>query len=210
MAQSRVIGVTQRVRYVDSYDEYRDELDHQVMAWVVSAGHIPVAIPNALIAKGNQTLEVWLTRMGIEGLLFSGGNDIGEFEQRDSTERFVLQWAREANIPVLGLCRGMQFMAVEAGATLKPVKNHVATRHSIEQVGDDFETIESVNSYHNHAIASCPADYHITARSTDGEIEAIKHESMPWEAWMWHPEREENFHPEYLSRFNALLNNRNE
>ena len=40
---------------------------------------------------------------------------------------------------------------------------------------------------------SCPNDYHVLARSEDGEIEAIHHDKYPWEGWMWHPEREENF-----------------
>ena len=33
-------------------------------------------------------------------------------------------------------------------------------------------------------------DFNIIAKSSDGEIEGIKHSSLPWEGWMWHPERD--------------------
>jgi putative glutamine amidotransferase len=31
------------------------------------------------------------------------------------------------------------------------------------------------------------------ALSVDGSIEAIKHETLPWQGWMWHPERYSEF-----------------
>ena len=50
-----------------------------------------------------------------------------------------------------------------------------------------------VNSYHNFSIKTCPKDFNITAKSMDGEIEAIKHKKYALEGWMWHPEREEEY-----------------
>ena len=37
------------------------------------------------------------------------------------------------------------------------------------------------------------------------EIEAMRHGTLPWEGWMWHPEREANFSPRDLARMKALL-----
>jgi putative glutamine amidotransferase len=79
----------------------------------------------------------------------------------------------------------MQLMGHRAGAELRPVTGHVATCHPLEGAPD-----EVVNSFHGLALAGCPAGYRVLARAADGTIEAIRHLSLPWEGWMWHPERE--------------------
>ena len=45
------------------------------------------------------------------------------------------------------------------------------------------------------------------AKSDDGNIEAIRHRELPWEAWMWHPEREGGLVLSHLERFKRLINN---
>jgi putative glutamine amidotransferase len=62
-----------------------------------------------------------------------------------------------------------------------------------------------VNSYHGFSLATGPLDFEVLARSEDGEIEAIRHKSLPWEGWMWHPEREENFAARDVQRIKALF-----
>ena len=46
------------------------------------------------------------------------------------------------------------------------------------------------NSYHNYSLKNCPKDFIITTKSTDGNIESLKHRFLPCEGWMWHPERD--------------------
>jgi putative glutamine amidotransferase len=41
--------------------------------------------------------------------------------------------------------------------------------------------------------------------SQDGEIEAIEHTTLPWQGWMWHPEREAEFAASDQIRFKSLL-----
>ena len=48
--------------------------------------------------------------------------------------------------------------------------------------------------------------YEILAESEDGIIEAISHKKLPWEGWMWHPEREEQFVTNDKNRFITLVN----
>ena len=43
--------------------------------------------------------------------------------------------------------------------------------------------------------------------SEDGSLEAMMHKDLPWEGWMWHPEREEIFSKTDLDRFIRLLKN---
>jgi putative glutamine amidotransferase len=45
------------------------------------------------------------------------------------------------------------------------------------------------------------------AKSEDGSIEAMVHKSLPWEAWMWHPEREVVFFKNDIDRFKKIILN---
>ncbi len=208
-----LVGVTQRVDYVDIYDEWRDALDQRLIEWVVKAGYIPVPIPNSLfnvnLSTNNQIVfDSWLRVVGISGLLLSGGNDIGNTPHRDLTESYLLSWAEKNKIPTLGICRGMQMMGVYSGAKLINVNNHVGARHQLQIVSDSKVKLpDTVNSYHNQCLQSCPNSFNILAKSEDGSIEAIVHKDLPWEAWMWHPERDDIFSKGDLDRFKNLLEN---
>jgi N5-(cytidine 5'-diphosphoramidyl)-L-glutamine hydrolase len=105
-------------------------------------------------------------------------------------------------LPALGICRGMQMMAVWSGVKLSPVTGHVRTRHSLRG-----EVSGDVNSFHNLALSDCPPDFVVIARSEDGSIEAIRHTSLLWEGWMWHPEREETFASQDIRRLKMLFGN---
>lgn len=85
-----------------------------------------------------------------------------------------------------------------AGGSLRPVAGHVRAWH---RVSGKIEA--EVNSFHNCSLAHCPEGFRVLALSEDGEIEAIRHVSLPWEGWMWHPEREEKF---FRNDINQLKN----
>ena len=57
----------------------------------------------------------------------------------------------------------------------------------------DINWPKEVNSFHDWGLDNCPPNFEIMARTNDGVIEAIKHKVLPWEGWMWHPERYKNF-----------------
>ena len=92
-------------------------------------------------------------------------------------------------------------MAYKTGINLKPVKGHRGTRHKLTG-----EIRGTVNSYHNFCISDCPDGYRIIARSEENSIEAIKHLELPWEGWMWHPEREFEFSEQDMKRLQSLFN----
>src|SRR4051812_1262371 len=54
----------------------------------------------------------------LDGVLLTGGADIGDAPERDTFELTLAAAALEADIPVLGVCRGMQVMNVARGGTL--------------------------------------------------------------------------------------------
>ena len=208
------VGVTQRVEKIQSYEEIRDSLDHRLVHWITDLGFVPVPIPNNLVNiseshESQPRLEDWLSSVGIDFILLSGGNDIGFCGKRDLTESFLLFWANKMNKPLLGICRGMQMMGVFAGSKLEKLEGHVNVYHRIKSRIINEILPEKVNSYHNFALNECPNEYSILGTAEDGSIEAIKHSSNNWEGWMWHPEREKPYHTIDQERFISMVKMQN-
>ncbi|MEO5363222.1 MAG: gamma-glutamyl-gamma-aminobutyrate hydrolase family protein [Magnetococcus sp. DMHC-8] len=204
------VAVSQRVDCWVDRGERRDALDQRLHQWLWAAGCLPVPVPNILALPDEQAshglgLWRWLEAVNPDAVLLSGGNDVGEMPERDRTEEGLLTFARQRVLPVLGICRGMQQLAVWAGARLEPVAGHVRVRHRLQAVGASGAWPGEVNSFHNLTLGGCPAGYVVTARAGDDSIEAICHQVLPWEGWMWHPEREWPFDNSDVSRWRALL-----
>ena len=193
----KVVAISQRVDVFPERGESRDALDQRLVAFLLAAGCLPVPVPNGMCRRA---LEDWLGAVAPRAILLSGGNDIGQCTTRDLTEGRLLEHARSASLPVLGICRGMQMIAHWSGGALKPVTGHVRVRHPLSG-----QINVQVNSYHRLTLADCPDGFEVLARSEDGEIEAIRHASLSWEGWMWHPEREDVFALHDLQRLKSLF-----
>lgn len=209
----RKIGITQRVDRVDLYHETRDALDNRLIEWVLNADLIPIPIPNNLVDDKlpnnlQSNLDKWLKAVGIDVVLLSGGNDIGDVQLRDLTEECLVFWAEKYKKPLLGICRGMQMMGICAGAQLVKINGHTKVRHKLKVKDADNKALpKSVNSYHDLALEKCPEGYEILAESEDGSIEAIKHKKLHWEGWMWHPERELPYNNIDRMRLKKMIDN---
>ncbi len=204
----KIVGVSQRIDDYPDRNERRDAIDQKLTSLLVESGFYPIPIPNTLTKQTKEEcdesfdeLDNWLDALKPNAILLSGGNDIGDCSDRDATETALIDFAGKRSLPVLGICRGMQMMATLAGSSLRKVHGHVRTRHSLY----GGVIIGEVNSFHDMSIESCPSGYEVLARSEDGEIEAIRHIQFPWEGWMWHPEREENFDPRDIQRLRKLF-----
>lgn len=175
----RLLAVSQRIDYYPNRNELRDALDQRLVKFLTKAGFQCVPVPNSLLNRleNNENfkmLDNWLENINPQGIILSGGNDIGQYLSRDITETKLLHYSKSKKIPLLGICRGMQMMAHFSKIGLHPVQSHVNCKHLITG-----EINSIVNSFHNFSINQCSNNYQILARSEDGEIEAIRHLSLP-------------------------------
>lgn len=196
------IVVSQRVDIVDKREEVRDALDQKLIQFLAKIGFLTYPIPNSLVElQHGELLKSWLADIKPKAIVLSGGNNIGDFTSRDKTESALIRYASNQKLPLLGICRGMQMIAHYHGTSLVPLRGHVREIHQL-----DGEVSWEVNSFHDFAIESCPTNFKVFATcSTDGSVEGIKHDTLPWEGWMWHPEREDSFCELQLARADRLL-----
>ena len=202
----KLVAVSQRVDNYPDYYERRDAIDQKLNSFLHLSGLHPLPVPNCLSVshdknKRKETVLNWLKQVGIQAIVLSGGNNIGNYPERDETENWLLDYAEKLQLPVLGICRGMQVMGVRSDGKLTEVSGHVRTKHKVTGVLSGI-----MNSYHNFCFTTCPSDYEMLAISTDGCVEAIRHRMLPWEGWMWHPERYNKFKDIDIERVKTILN----
>lgn len=191
------IGVTMRVVEEPLHGELRDALAHNwvqfLSATLPEARWMP--IPNSG-ASAAASAEEW----ALDGLILTGGDDIGVSAIRDETERALLDHFVAARLPVFGVCRGLQMIQTHFGGKLVPClrSEHVAQRHSIRFLGDVAglrlpDAGAEVNSYHAQGIRAGELASPLTCLAEAGEwAEAGICLDPPVAGVMWHPEREEN------------------
>jgi putative glutamine amidotransferase len=161
-----------------------------------------------------------LTEIGVQGLLLTGGTDVDpelygqdpapETEwpdrPRDRLEGRLLREALQKDLPVLGICRGLQYMNVFHGGTLAQHHPRQAThrvrtpdrslpahdvivRPGTRLAGILGEGRCPVNSRHHQAADRIPYQLQVSARSTDGIVEGLERKDKAFVvAVQWHPE----------------------
>jgi putative glutamine amidotransferase len=217
------------------YDKNISSVKNAYCEALVEAGAAPVLLP---VSINNDLLDAYIEKC--DGLMVTGGPDVDAAYYRESNmpyngelspyrDLMELELVKKAhfNIPVLGICRGMQVMNVAMGGTLYQDIHHQLTdkhliKHSqnaprwyttheviIEKDSFMWEVFNaekvSVNTFHHQAVKDIAPDFKITARSEDGIIEAIEY-SRPWFAAgvQWHPEdlwKKNALHHQLFKRF---------
>ncbi len=199
------VGITQRIDTINSRSEIRDAVDQELINLISSLGLFPVPIPNSIIGYGEAYLYDWLEQMQINAIILSGGNNLKEFPQRDQTEFTILSWCENRDIPVLGLCRGMQLMAAYFGIDLEKIEGHVSRTHKVKVLSSKGEWPDEITCYHDYRIKNCPDNFEVAVVAEDKTIEAMSGRLLRWEGWMWHPEREKIFREVDLERIRNLF-----
>lgn len=188
------------------------------MDGISQAGGIPVIFPlNTDVQDLRQLINI------CDGFLFTGGHDVspsiyGEkpleglvdiCEKRDEMETVVLKYAIEADKPLLGICRGIQFINASLGGSLyqdiptqcpsgithHQIPPYDRPAHKVTVIKDSplyysLKTDQlSVNSYHHQAVKKAASGLVTMAVSQEGIIEALykPDQHFLW-AVQWHPE----------------------
>lgn len=187
---------------------------------LMKAGGLPLILP---LTGDKSTLEKFFDIC--DGFLLCGGPDLdakhfgeenmsynGEISPiRDEMEIYIVRKAMELNVPVFGICRGMQVMNVAMGGSLyqdifSQIKDRDVIKHS-QSAPKWYPTHEiyiergsriwniymkakvGTNSFHHQAVKNVAPGFIATSRTSDDVIESIECEDHPFAVGVqWHPE----------------------
>ena len=211
-AQSRpVIGITA------NYNDGNSMLADGYYKKVVAVGGVPLLIPPL-----DDTDAIINTLDRIDALILSGGGDYNPLfcgeepsprlhsinSERDLPELLITRLAYNRQIPMLGICRGIQTLAMALGGTVRQdiadtdglIKhsqdaNRNVPTHSVSVCEDSVlyniygtRTLY-VNSFHHQAVGEPGERFRVVASSCDGVVEAIESTEMKSIIGVqWHPE----------------------
>ena len=213
-----VIGIT------SNYADGEERLSRYYYKSVEKAGGVPLVIPPSA-----DTDTIINTLNHIDALLLSGGSDFNPLysgeepsarlhsinSERDLPELLVTRLAYNRQMPILGICRGIQTLAMALGGR---VEQDITLREGIIKHSQDADRSEAthtvdiepqsvlysiygsntlyVNSFHHQAVAEAGEKFRVTAHSADGIVAAMESsEHKPIIGVQWHPECMEEGEP---------------
>ena len=201
---------------------------------ILHAGGAPVIVPTA---QDQKSLRAILD--SVQGLILSGGPDVhprrygeeplaGLGEVDDALDHMELMAARlaiEKNLPLLGICRGIQVLNITLGGTLyqdipsqvpesichTPKTDKAVNTHAVRiQAGSRLHKLLHkreiwVNGKHHQALKDLATGLVVAARAKDGVVEAVEFPGKRFIVGVqWHPEgtwREDSYSQKLFSAF---------
>ncbi|HEY8347474.1 MAG TPA: gamma-glutamyl-gamma-aminobutyrate hydrolase family protein [Symbiobacteriaceae bacterium] len=210
-----LIGLTPSVAQESNRDSLYCPSDY--FRAIQEAGGIPVLLPLV-----DNELDAALVLDKVDGLLLPGGGDVdpvffGEephprlgtiAPERDFSEILLIREALRRDMPVLGICRGHQILAVAVGGTLIqdiPSELPGALKHEQDaprwyashsvsvkpgtRLAALLGTSFRVNSFHHQSVRTVPPGWVVSAVAPDGVLEALEHPGYRFVVSVqWHPE----------------------
>ena len=206
-----VIGITA------NYDDSKSMLAEGYYKKVVAAGGVPLIIPPL-----DDSDAIINTLDRIDGLILSGGGDYNPLfcgeepsprlhsinGERDLPELLITRLAYNRQIPMLGICRGIQTLAMALGGTV--IQDIADTDGLIKHSQDAHRSVPThsvsvsedsvlhkiygcrslyVNSFHHQAVGEVGDRFRVVAHSCDGIVEAMESTEMKSIIGVqWHPE----------------------
>jgi len=186
-----IIGISLRVTNAEKYVEKRDSLSHDWSIVLQQLGFHPLLIPNTI-----SDVSAFLDDMKVSGLILSGGDNIGDEPLRDQIEKKIIDHAVSRDIPLIGICRGMQIINSFFGGKIRRLDNsdHVNKPHKVN-LSSNFSLGNNaiqVNSFHHNVIDAANLGKNLSPFAIlerDNTIEGFIHNELQIFGVMWHPER---------------------
>ena len=198
MTNFKKIGITTRIVNAQEYEEKRDALSQDWVEFLEMENIIPILIPNNL-----SNIPLFLKEINLDGIILSGGDNIGDDNERDNTEKQIIEFGISKKIPIFGVCRGMQVLNKFFKGKIVSSKNndHVKKDHEIiisDKKISDFLNQDQiiVNSFHKNIIKFEDVGESLNPfaiHKSDDTVEGFTHKELPITGVMWHPERDQNF-----------------
>lgn len=197
------IAITQRVYDNPTYTETRDALSQDWTMYLQNLipGGIILPVPNSLPNSTD-----WLSATEPDAIVLSNGEDWTGHSNRDHVEKELYKCALAADLPILGVCRGLQVINLQHGGKFiddvqaQTGTNHVGP-HDISILDKTFVDMLGtdqlqVNSFHNAAVLMAGLSTELRAFAQCGDvIEGLFHPAKKVLAIQWHPERQGNGGP---------------
>ena len=206
--------ITLRYDYLSERKEGRDSIDTSIYSLIADIGLIPLLVPNN---PDNIEPLFNLVSKSISLVVFTGGNSLSFLDPSDASchlpregvDEFLYSKCLESSIPMLGICRGMQYISYKLGFLISPIDNHVNLDHNIYFPQTDTTT--SVNSYHSWSVSypdTLPVFLDEIAIDDSGNLEMIYSKKLQLMCFMWHPERSNGLYTLCVSQLRKLLSNK--
>ena len=177
---------------------------HYIKAIKRFGGDVILLEDSALESKAYEKLKV------VDGVLLPGGVNVGRLDF------FIINYAYQNNLRLLGICQGMQSMALwKSKEVLIPLENdmHYSTdkyKHSVSLNDSFVKSILKkdklmVNSHHKqHVLTS--TKFKVVGFSDDGVVEVIENSNASFQVGVqWHPERMIDYDEDSIRLFKAFL-----
>lgn len=230
-----IVGITTFCKREVNHKDY-NKVRCSYMEVIAKAGGVPILIP---LMEDLDLAKKYIDL--VDALILSGGQDIspkyydadysdylGEIDPvRDKWELKLFELAYQSDLPILGICRGMQLINVGSGGTLyqdiieeydenlRHVPDEIAegyTHHNVSiedncnlcnfACGQEFD----VNSHHHQAIKELAPRFKVIAKTEGNLIEAIESKDKDFVIGVqWHPEDLTDLHPCFNQLFVILV-----
>lgn len=215
-----------------------NSINYNYIRSVLMAGGTPILIP---VTSCDECIEDYIKL--VDGIIFTGGEDLSPLyygenpikeinsicAERDEYELKLFKKVYGTNLPILGICRGMQLINVALKGTLyqdinvqipnslghspKDIKSDVLY-HSVKieknsilfNIFEDYDI--KVNSFHHQSVKELGEALKVSAFSQDGIIEAMENASPNSQCIIgvqWHPEGLVVRHEKFLELFNYFV-----
>jgi putative glutamine amidotransferase len=206
-----------------AWDRVAVLLGHEYIAAIQDAGGLALMVPPdpGLERAPDEVLDL------IDGLILAGGADIdpsmysadphpktnGTVPERDRTELAIVRRAAEREIPILGICRGMQLLNVARGGTLsqhvpddvghedhrRNLGSFDGSEHDVRLEAGSLaaraagEELHTTKSHHHQGLAEVAGGFRVTGVSVLDDLpEAIETDGPAFCLGVqWHPEADE-------------------